>query len=397
MSNFDVVCGIPRSGRTFENFINKLISLGSPSLERDLEDIKAIIKQGKKGKTASLTDIHKTYAKALEGTPNIGLFVDRKRDNRPYRIGFLGYDFKLKGVSVRLEGDEPHNCSSLVSLGEVDVALAGMDELLTVTHSALEKPDKVKKWGMYNYHLPKENKVRVAGSAMLKRWNDTVSREIQDMVGFFLIAKQKPEGCVQYKYPKDYLRHLENHGDKVYVKGRYADMIRAAYPYLKIESVHDVEDAVMDADVGAVGLEIVQTGSTLKRKNLIILGAPLFLSESLYVVDYYKYLNQDSCIRPFLDQLKPVGYFDDERLLEFAYWYYALEENLGDNWINKPAIDNLFCDTHEAKDGLRPVRLQTRYWLSDDAYKIDEALDFVNASKLKLSDIYSDVKNGRIK
>ena len=90
----------------------------------------------------------------------------------------------MGGFDYSLEGDEPHNCSSLVSLGEADIAVAGWDELLNVKQSVLND-STVTKWGMYNYNLPNENKVRIAGSAMLSRWNDSVQREIQGFVGFF--------------------------------------------------------------------------------------------------------------------------------------------------------------------------------------------------------------------
>ena len=56
----------------------------------------------------------------------------------------------------------------------------------------------------------------------------------------------------------------------------------------KTHVAKDVEDAVLAGEKGCVGLEIVQSGSTVKRKGLLLHGGPLFLSESLYVVDYDK-------------------------------------------------------------------------------------------------------------
>ncbi len=397
MSLFDVSCAIPRSGRTFENFLAKLKSLGVSNADH-LDTLVQVIKHGKDQKTESLEDALRVYQQAVQQAPNVGVFVDRKRYNRPYRLGFLGMDCKLGDILVRFEGDEPHNCSSLVSLGEADLALAGLDELLTVTQHSLIHPEQVRKWGMYNYHLPKEKKVRIAGSAMLTRWNSVVGRSIQDIVGFFLIARQKPSHAEQYHQATDHLKHLEQHKDKVFVKGRYADMIRSAYPNLNIESVHDVEDAVVESTTGGIGLEIVQTGSTLRRKGLVLLGGPLFLSETLYVVDYYKYLDKDQeKLREFIDQLKPVGYFEEERLYQVANWFYALEENLGDNWVNKPTVGDLFCEQHEAAMGLRPTRLQTRYWMPADNYKLKEALEAVEQASAQLESYYLAIKSGQDK
>ena len=224
-------------------------------------------------------------------------------------------------------------------------------------------------------------------------------------VGFFLIAKQRPFGDDGYMYPKDYLKHLANHGNKVFVKGRYVDTVRQAYPYLNIISVYDVEDAVVQDSSGSVGLEIVQTGNMLKRKNLIILGSPLFLSESLYVVDYYKYAegidkkvnnklpnkSKGNGISEILEILEPIGYFDKLRLKQFSFWYFALEKNMGVNWINKPNIDDLFCNEEEINKGLRPVRLQTRYWTPSDSYKLKEAKVSALKARSDLIKIYQNI------
>ena len=63
------------------------------------------------------------------------------------------------------------------------------------------------------------------------------------------------------------------------MKGRYTGIVMAAYPKLNIVSVEDVEDAVLAGEKGCIGLEIVQSGSTVKRKGLFLHGGPLFLSK----------------------------------------------------------------------------------------------------------------------
>lgn len=324
--------------------------------------------------------------------PCFGLFVDRKRLKRPYRVGFLGYEWLIGDICTRIEGEEPHNGSSLINLDEADCAVVGLDELLTTTQYYLRDPTIVTKWGMYNYNIDyeKPSRIRIAGSAQLTRYNSVLDQEVQDMVGFFLISKpktlkQSSSKKREPKQPSDFLAHLSEHGRRVFVKGRYAGIAKAAYPNLKITPVEEnVEDAVIQSEPGNVGLEIVQTGNTLRRKGLVLHGTPLFLSESLYVVDYYRYLKSKP-LQKFLENVvKPVGYFDDERLKQFALWYLALERNLGDSWINKPSITELFCDSHDPENGLRPYRLQTRYWKPDDVYKQDEAIALLEDSKSKL-------------
>ncbi len=395
MSSYDVVIAIPRSGRTFENFINRLIELGAE--KNKLKLILEAVGKSKKYKSYSPKIAQEYTSSYKEIADNLGVFVDRKREERPYRVGFIGINIELGGLKIRIEGDEPHNCSSLVSLGEADIALAGFDELLTVSNNDRER---VNKWGMYNYNIPTYNKVRIAGSAMLTRWNSSSKKKIQDIVGFFLIAKKGFKEVKGYSFPKDYLKHLEHlqrHGNKVFVKGRYVDIIRNAYPLLNIKPVHDVEDAVEESELGNIGIEIVQTGSTLKEKNLIVLGAPLFLSESLYVVDYFRFLENDNMqsgvknnIEKILNILKPQDYFSSEKIKYFELWYSALEKNLNENWINKPDISDLFCNKDNIEYGLRPTRLQTRYWRPSDTYKRDEANNLIKEAIENLNALYHD-------
>lgn len=398
---FEVTCAIPRSGRTFENALARFCEHGA-----DAGEISKILELSARSKASSSTDYDEAsrfLAYAVNEAPCFGLFVDRKRRHRPYRVGFLGHEWTLGGVRVRVEGEEPHNGSSLIRLDEIDCAVVGLDELLTMTQYYLGNPSAVTKWGMYNYHLDKPTDIRIAGSAQLTSYSPVLQQPVQDMVGFFLISKpssryhapeQEPAPASRRRslpYPRDFLAHLERDGRRVFVKGRYQGVVATAYPELKVAPVEDVEDAVVDEGPGSVGLEVVQTGNTLKRKGLLLHGAPLFLSESLWVADYRRYLKSEPLQR-FIQAMQPVGYFDDERIRHFALWYLALEMNLGDAWINRPPVTSLFCDRKDIANGLRPYRLQTRYWRPDDSYKQDEALALVNRSRLALQAYYAQYR-----
>lgn len=386
---FEVTCAIPRSGRTFENFLEKLKAFGVDSTE--IDKILAISKKSKAFSTTHYPQALQILQEANEQIPCFGLFIDRKREQRPYRIGFLGYDWLINGVQTRIEGEEPHNGSALIKLDEIDCAVVGLDELLTMTQYHLHNPTLVTKWGMYNYNLDprKPSTLRIAGSAQLTRYNSLLKKEIQDIVGFFLISKPK---SVNPTYPTDFLSHLAEHGRRIFVKGRYASVVNTAYPNLKVTPVENVEDAVLQAEAGSVGLEIVQTGNTLKKKGLILHGAPLFLSESVYVVDYRRYLVSKP-LRQFIKSLKPIGYFEEERIKHFALWYRALEKNLGDAWVHRPPITALYCTVQEAEHGLRPYRLRTRYWQADDIYKQEEAFTLVDTATQKLLTHYQILLN----
>ena len=383
--SFDLTCAVPRTGRTLHNFLKNLKSLGVNADE--IDQILNVLAESKRRSTTDLP-VALGFLQEISKTapPCFSISVDRKRKLRPYRLGFLGYNWKIGKTRIRVEGEEPHNGSSLIKLDEVDLTVVGLDELLSMTQHYLGDPTQVTKWGMYNYQLEKPTSIRVAGSAMLTSYNKVFGGEVQDMVGFFLISKKGG----RLRSPIDF-ETLSRHGRHVFVKGRYSGIVMAAYPQLRVEPVDDVEETLMNAEKGSVGLEIVQTGNTLKSKGLLLHGAPLFLSESLYVVDYDRF-QHNPALRKFVESLKPAGYFEDQRLQNFASWYYALEMNLKDSWVKRPPIDELFCKNEDIDLGLRPYRLRTRNWKPDDNYLREEAIDLAQSSRQKVLNHYQELK-----
>lgn len=382
---FDVTCAVPRTGRTLHNFLRKLKTLSADSEE--IDQILKVLSDSKRRSTPDLQEaLNFLQEISTEAPPCFSISVDRKRKLRPYRLGFLGYEWKIGKTKIRVEGEEPHNGSSLIKLDEVDFTVVGLDELLSMTQHYLGDPTNVTKWGMYNYQLDKPTSIRVAGSAMLTSYNDLLCGEVQDMVGFFLISKKGGSGRSTID-----LETLSKHGRHVYVKGRYSGIVMAAYPQLQVEPVEDVEEAVMNGEKGSVGLEIVQSGNTLKSKGLLLHGAPLFLSESLYVVDYDRF-QQNAALRKLVESLNPVGYFEDERLENFSRWYFALEQNLGESWVQRPQVDELFCKTEDIDLGLRPYRLRTRNWKPDDRYLREEAIALAQNSRQKVLRHYQELQ-----
>ena len=381
---FDVTCAVPRTGRTLHNFLSKLKRLGADSEE--IEQILNVLSGSKRRSTPDMRGaLNFLQEISTEAPPCFSISVDRKRKLRPYRLGFLGYEWKIGKTKIRVEGEEPHNGSSLIKLDEVDFTVVGLDELLSMTQHYLADPTRVTKWGMYNYQLTKPTSIRVAGSAMLTSYNKLLGGEVQDMVGFFLISKKGGGNRSLIE-----LGSLSRHGRHVFVKGRYSGIVMAAYPQLQVEPVEDVEEAVMTGEKGSVGLEIVQSGNTLKSKGLLLHGSPLFLSESLYVVDYDRF-QQNPALRKLVETLNPIGYFEEERLENFSRWYYALEQNLGDAWMQRPKVDELFCKTEDIDLGLRPYRLRTRNWKPDDRYLREEAISLAQSSRQKVLKYYQEL------
>ena len=329
-----------------------------------------ILSEGKKNSTGDIEQAFSQLSQLPDHVPKcFSVFVDRKRSPRPFRLGFLAYEWEIDGITLRVEGEEPHNGSSLIKLDEVDFTLVGLDELLAMTQYYLRDPTHVTKWGMYNYQLIKPTSIRVAGSAELTRYNPVLGCEVQDMVGFFLISKPGGRGRSKIDF-----QTLSRYGRRVFVKGRYSGIVMAAYPGLQVEPVEDVEDAVMKGEMGSVGIEIVQTGNTLRSKGLLLHGAPLFLSESLYVVAVsYTHLRAHETGRNLVCRL-------------------LLEKNMGQSWLDRPEIEELFCTRTDPERGLRPYRLKTRNWKPHDSYKKEEAMFLADESRKKLKEEYLQLK-----
>jgi len=378
--SYDVSCVIPRWGRTFKNVMQKLAVFTEEKTE--IERVIALVERGKESASEDPKAVKEILDQA--NCPYVSIAPDRKRAERYYRIGFLGMNLNIQGILLRLEGDEPHNGSSLIKLDEVDLTVVGLDELLAMNQHYLEEPEKVRKWGHYNYNINKDTDLRIAGSANLTAYNKVAGKEITDFVGFFLIAHRSLSD------PPLNLDHFRKRRTPVYVKGRYEGLVHELLPGLNTFPVENVEDAVV-AEKGSAGIEIIQTGSTVQQKGLVVYGTPLFLSESLYVADYHRYLKNQK-LQELLEILQPQGYFEAERISHYVDWFTALEINLGNAWINKPAIDELFCSLEEMRNGLRPYRLQTRRWMPSDDYKIEEAEGLVGRTLEQIRDLYQKSK-----
>jgi len=336
---------------------------------------------------ASADPAEASRALAAAGCPNVGIAPDRKRPDRPYRMGFVGMDVEIEGIRLRVEGDEPHNGSSLIRLDEADFAIVGLDELLAMCQPFLRDPSRVTKWGLYNYNLSGDTDLRIAGSAGLASYDRQAGCAIGDFVGFFLIS-----GPGLQRADLGF-RWLARHRMPVFVKGRYEALIRKLFPGMNTTPCANVEDEVLAAGQGA-GIEIVQTGSTVRRKGLTVWGSPLFVSESLYVAHYHRYLRSEKLQR-LLDILGPVGYFDPQRIEQYVHWFAGLERSLGETWVHKPEPDSLFCTLEEMRAGLRPYRLKTRQWAPSDRYKADEARALVAGSLERIRVLHAGLRGAR--
>ena len=372
----DVTCVIPRWGRTFVRIMERLARVADEG-----DSIRRVIGLVRDGRSATSPDPAEAAATLRNADcPHLIVAPDRKRADRRYRIGFLGMDVRIGDIRLRIEGDEPHNGSSLIRLDEADFTIVGLDELLAMCQHLLRDPSRVTKWGLFNYNAVTDSDLRIAGSADLTSYHESAGAEIADFVGFFLISGPTLQRRdISFTW-------LAQHRMPVFVKGRYEELICRLFPGINTTAVENVEDAVLTEGQG-VGVEIVQTGSTVARKGLRVWGSPLFISESVYVAGYHRYLRNER-LRELFGILAPRGYFDRKRIEHYVAWFKALEMNLGSAWMHRPEPDSLFCSVEEMRRGLRPYRLKTRRWVPSDRYKVDEAEALVSRSLHSIRELY---------
>ena len=342
---------IPRWGRTSRYTLNRLGEVSG----QNLHGVVDILKKSKEHISGS-SDVAEAYLQSLreQGYNYFSLSPDRKREGHPDRVGLRSIELVIDDVPVKIEGDEIHNGSSLIRLDEADFAFAGLDELLIHNQQWMRNKGKsVRTWGNHNYQLEAATDVKVVGSAGI-----VTSDGLQDFISMFLIGKPK-------KRPVKNVDPRVFHGTvPLFVKGRYEGIVLSAYPNAKTVAVKNVEDAVASTP-NSYGVELVQTGNTVREKDLIVYGAPLSLSETLLVVNY-GHFQKNGDLRRLVKKLQPQGFYDGTRVGNFVKWYVVLEQNLGDSWVNKPLISDVFVTDEEIKAGVRPYTTNSRLWKASD-------------------------------
>jgi hypothetical protein len=101
----------------------------------------------------------------------------------------------------------------------------------------------------------------------------------------------------------------------------------------------------VEADVhgnGDPGIVIANTGSHINSLLLYTCGPPVFQSESLVLADM-KSMEKES-VRNVAEALTHSGYSDRERIRSYVEWADLMGLNLGDRWVRKPTIEDMFVD-----------------------------------------------------
>ncbi len=348
---------VPEKGRTSIETLTQLERLNW--IDPDIADrIKNILVQDKKrikseAKIGNFSKLEDFYIDP-DMAPYLHLQPDVLREGYPPRITFNMLESKTSAdTPLLIKGCSHYDAPQKLRGHEADIVICGWDELYASLISNLEdRAQHIGKWSAFNYYLQKYT--QEGDSVKVKNYKATDitiagSAGLDDYVGhFFIFPENKKRDLLDEK------RNITLESiDTIYIDPKFAALYKAIlakhdytlydephvlFPYgkeLEFVGVEDVEDAVIDEN--GVGIEIVQTGSTLKDKNLAIASYPILQSETIIATT-----NLDEYGNAILNSLNPLRYDASDRKNSFNKWCDKLSGNVGENWLNYPGKENMF-------------------------------------------------------
>jgi len=318
---------IPPKGRTCIESIKLLCQVGILSRE-EKEPLIEAIESSKRTMHVDRNVVMKTLKNYIkEGLTELTVLPDRERVDRPWRVGFGGIDTEFKGIRIRIEGESHYTAPLVMRSHQADIILGGWDEYYAALIEHIGKLRKyVRKWPDFNKSVKAwTTDTRICGSANLK-----------DFVGHFLVFPKELEG--EIKQLKLFSRKIPIVINPVY-EGVYANVLgNYEDDSILFRSVNDVEDAVKTEN--CIGIAIVQSGKTIREKDLYVSDSPIIESETIVAVNKESYEN-DGKVKEVIEKLNPLRYADHQRNLSYGLWYSTLKQNLSVRWLNQPTLEEM--------------------------------------------------------
>lgn len=350
---------VPEKGRTCRDTLDKLVNIGwfNGSLAHKIQKVliqdKARVKdQAKSGKYSRANEIKIDPDLA----PYLHLQPDMVREGYPLRIMFNMAESQTPDrIPLLIRGISHDDAPQELRSHKTDIAICGWDEFYaSLIYELDEQAQHLGKWPGFNRWV-KQN-CQDGDSVRVKNYQRTNTRVagsagLADFVGHFFIFPEKKKVELLDSYENITLRTV----DRIYIDPKFTALYKAILarhnnflydePHVlfpegkKVElvDVENVEDATKE--YRGVGIEIVQSGSTLRKNGLAMVSLPLLQSETIIA---HTTLNDD--ILAALNQLRPLRYNSNGRQKAYRGWYSTLETNLENNWLNKPSLKEMNMD-----------------------------------------------------
>ena len=360
-----ITIAIPHKGRSLEQVLDKFVSIKVVS-EDEKNSIVNVIQIDKKRISKEKNQIRScsrlNYSSINEVELNLRKLqnkfhmahylscdYDYHRAGKPARILFRGLDTEIEGIPVRLIGKSHYDIPTALKNHIVQLGFVGWDELYA-DHIEHLTNDNVREWSAMNQFLSEgSTDVRILGSAGIRDYtghflilDDSIGQKI------WQISYDKENSIIPRIFDGDPELDIKNgEGGCVYVDHKYQKIYEKLLGHWTTEfkGSNDVEEDIRQNK--GVGIYVVQTGSTLKKSGLHIVGQPLLVSETVIAANVDDMKDNSDAIKVARDlepQSQMRGLYSR---VEHELWIASLTGNLGKNFHYRGFGDPEYRPGHE--------------------------------------------------
>ncbi len=317
-----VTIAVPNTGRTAVQALKWLANAGFVDKGWQVKVARALEEERKsESEESTWNSLTKLRAEGIDG-------LAMKYDLRSgWRVNLTAKETAIDGVPVIIYGSEAPTTNVIMqSLGAV--AIIGFDDLVATLVPYFREGTMITDWNSAINDALKPNATDV---------RYFFPTGINDYACLFLIAcreflAQKP---VQ---SEEIIAEIRKGEIPVSVKGRYEGL--AYYllgPDSDVRVKEDIEESVRQ---GYVGLDIVQSGSTVAENDFFIIGKPLLKTTSVITYDQGVY-NRGMSGKPTRDVITSLGRisgfwqenYELETSRKVGNWESSLEQKLAGRWL----------------------------------------------------------------
>lgn len=349
-----ITIAIPHKGRGLEQVLDRFVNIGTlPKVDKEYIcevvslDKERITEERKQIQDGSRTDYSSIslvdaalQAKQQNNETAHSLLVDYDfhRAGQPARVLFRGLDTNFEGIPIRVIGKSHFDIPTALRNHIAAIGFVGWDELYADHIDHLTERD-IRDWNALNSYLRDcSTDVRIKGSAGLRDYTghflmvDKSIAERIDSIGDFtshngFIPAVYDENLEQIGWEKSWMSNPVFVDHKYQVL--YESLLKDSWWSSHFVGSNDVENDVTKNK--GIGIYVVQSGSTAKRKNIHLVGSPLLISETIIAANEEE-LQRNPDIEKVVESFEPLKQTSPLSASTFYVWHRNLHETLGDNY-----------------------------------------------------------------
>lgn len=321
--NEAVRIAIPTTGRMTQECLEWLVAKGALE-EQWTKAVTAALDVVRKvdDEEPVVQEVAKLWSQGVRG-------ITAKYDLRSgWRIAFSANNRLQSRTPVTIYGSEPPTITG-IRQGLADAAILGFDDLVAAMVPYFKVGDKPEMWqtpfgwkGLNDRILPTSTDVRVLRPT-----------GIDDYAGLFLLASQAQSAQVT-----GLIKQIRKGYVPMYVKGRNQGLAYYLFgEFVDARPTEEIEEAVKSEK--AFGLDIVRSGSTVLKNNLMLVGPCLLYTTPMITVDVWKLQNKPSLAEVMISLTKGESGTDTDYIRRVYDWEQGLCSRLGSQWVHREDRD----------------------------------------------------------